>query len=152
MLEGAAFQRWNPAFVMCFCFSALVVLMKTADVRSTGIDWTILWLSIMLRGWGLVLALTRTLELYISLYIIEHLRSQDRELIYSVSKHICHFSPALATKYELQNKRKTHKQDFKMVVSISGESEMLISIGNDMLVVFAVSEWSFPFIQKQTEN
>lgn len=39
-----------------------------------------------------------------------------------------------------------------MVVSISGESEMLISIGNDMLVVFAVAEWSFPFIQKQAEN
>lgn len=70
--------------------------------------------------------------------------SQDKELIYLVSKHICHFSPALATKYELQNKRKTHKQDLKC--------EMLISIANDMLVVFAMSEWSFPFMQKQTEN
>lgn len=77
---------------------------------------------------------------------------QDRELIYFVSKHICHFSPALATNDELQNKRKTHKQDFKLVVSISGKSEMLISLANDMLVVFVMSEWSFPFIQKQTEN
>lgn len=77
---------------------------------------------------------------------------QGRELVYLASKHICHFGRALATKYELQNKRKTHKQDFKMVVSISGESEMLISIANDMLVVFAMSERSFPFMLKQTEN
>lgn len=42
-----------------------------------------------------------------------------------------------------------------MVVCISRESEMLISIVNDMLVVFAMSEWSFPFIPIiifQTEN
>lgn len=63
-------------------------------------------------------------------------------------QHICNFGPALTTNYELQNKRKTHKQNLKNFLSISGKSETLISIANGMFAVFATSEWSCPFSGK----
>lgn len=90
------------------------------------------------------------ITLYFIIYHWTYVVSRKRTHIFGLKTYLP--LQSLASKYELQNKRKTHKQDLKMVVSISGKSEMLISIAKDMLVVFAMSEWSFPFIQKQTEN